>query len=118
MPKKKKLVGLVPPTYAEALKALQERIRTAQIKASLSVNEKLLELYWDIGKTIVEKQQEEGWGGKVIERMAKDLKAAFPKMRGLSFRNMLYMKQFFEAYPDLAISQQAAAKIPWGHNMV
>src|SRR3990172_9854241 len=105
MPKKKKLVGLVPPTYAETLKALQERIRTAQIKASLSINEKLLELYWDIGKTIVEKQKEEGWGSKVIDRMSKDLKAAFPRMTGLSSRNMLYMKQFAESYPDFAITQ-------------
>ena len=118
MSKKKKLVGLIPLTYAETLKALQERIRTAQIKASLSVNEKLLELYWDIGKTIVEKQKEEGWGSKVIDRMAKDLKTAFPRMTGLSTRNMLYMKQFAEAYPDFTITQQAAAKIPWGHNMV
>ena len=118
MSKKKKLVSLIPPTYAETLKALKERIRTAQIKASLRVNEELLKLYWDIGKTIVEKQKEEGWGSKVIDRMAKDLKAAFPKMTGLSVRNMLYMKQFAVAYPDFAITQQVAAKIPWGHNMV
>ncbi len=118
MSKKKKLVGLIPLTYAETLKALQERIRTAQIKASLSVNEKLLELYWDIGKTIVKKQKEEGWGSKVIDRMSKDLKAAFPRMTGLSSRNMLYMKQFAESYPDFAITQQAVAKIPWGHNVI
>lgn len=116
--KNKQPVSLIPSTYAETLKALKERIRIAQIKASLSVNEKLLELYWDIGKTIVEKQKEEGWGAKVIDRMAKDLKTAFPKMTGLSARNMLYMKQFAEAYPDFAITQQVAAKIPWGHNMV
>jgi len=118
MVKKKKTLSLIPSTYAETLNSLKERIRTAQIKASLSANEKLLELYWDIGKTIVEKQQEEGWGSKVIERMAKDLKAAFPRMTGLSLRNMLYMKQFFEAYPDLAITQQPVAKIPWGHNVI
>ncbi len=53
--------GLIPLTYAETLNALKERIRSAQIKASLSVNEKLLELYWDIGKTIIDKQKEEGW---------------------------------------------------------
>jgi predicted nuclease of restriction endonuclease-like (RecB) superfamily len=118
MVKKKKPLSLIPSTYAETLNALKERIRIAQVKASLSVNEKLLELYWDIGKTIIEKQEEEGWGSKIIEHMAKDLKAAFPRMTGLSPRNMLYMKQFAEAYPDFAISQQAAAKIPWGHNMV
>ncbi|MGD0665118.1 MAG: PDDEXK nuclease domain-containing protein [Rhabdochlamydiaceae bacterium] len=118
MIKKKKSLDLIPTTYAATINALKERIRTAQIKASLGVNEKLLELYWDIGKTIVEKQREEGWGAKIIERMAKDLKASFPKMSGLSSRNLLYMKQFYEAYPNMAITQQAAAKIPWGHNMV
>jgi|SRR5579872_3730294 len=109
---------LIHSTYAETLNALKERIRIAQVKASLAINEKLVELYWDIGKTIVEKQKEEGWGAKVIERMAKDLKSAFPRMKGLSPRNILYMKQFAEAYPNFSISQQAAAKIPWGHNMV
>lgn len=95
--------SLIPSTYAETLNALKERIHSAQIKASLSINEKLLELYWDIGKTIIDKQKEEGWGSKVIERMAKDLKAGFPKMTGFSPRNMLYMKQFAESYPDFAI---------------
>ena len=115
---KKKPVSLIPSTYAETLKALKERIRVAQIKASLCVNEKLLELYWDIGRTIIGKQKEEGWGSKVIDRMSKDLKDAFPGMTGLSSRNMLYMKQFAEAYPDFAITQQVVAKIPWGHNVV
>ena len=118
MVKKKKSLSIIPATYEKTINALKERIRTAQIKASLSVNEKMLELYWDIGRTIVEKQKVEGWGAKVIDRMAKDLKAAFPRMTGLSTRNMLYMKQFAEAYPDFAITQQVAAKIPWGHNMV
>ncbi len=110
--------SLTHSTYAETLNALKERIRMAQIKASLSVNEKLLELYWEIGKTIVEKRKEEGWGTKVIERMSQDLKAAFPRMTGLSFRNLSYMRQLAEAYPEVAILQQAAAKLPWGHNMV
>lgn len=112
----KKQLLPIPSSYAKTLDVLKERIRTAQIKASLSVNEKLIELYWDIGKIIVEKQQEEGWGTKVIDRMAKDLKKNFPKMTGLSPRNLLYMKQFFEAHADLIITQQPVAKIPWGHN--
>ena len=78
----------------------------------------MLELYWDIGKTIVEKQKEEGWGTKLIERMSKDLKSAFPKMTGLSARNMLYMRQFAEAYPDFTITQRVVAQIPWGHNVI
>lgn len=110
--------GLIPPTYAETLNVLKERIRSAQIKASLSVNEKLLELYWDIGKIIIDKQKEEGWGIKVIDRMARDLKVAFPKMTGFSVRNMLYMKQLAESYSDFAITQQVVAQIPWGSFLI
>ncbi len=117
MTKKKKSLNLNASSYAKTLNALKERIRAAQLKASLSVNEELIRLYWDIGKVILQKKKEEGWGAKVIDRMARDLKAAFPRMTGLSIRNVLYMKQFAAAYPDLAITQQAVAQIPWGHNV-
>jgi len=69
----------------------------------------LIKLYWDIGKTIVEKQQKEGWG-----KMSIDLRNSFPRMAGLSPRNLLYMRQFVEAYHDLEITQQVAAQIIWG----
>lgn len=108
----------LPKSYNETLIKIKERIRGAQIKASLKVNEELIKLYWDIGKTIVEKQQKEGWGAKVIEKMSIDLRSSFPRMAGLSPRNLLYMKQFVEAYHDLEITQQVAAQIPWGHNLV
>ncbi len=115
---KKKISRITLSTYEETVKELKERIRTAQIKASLSVNEKLIELYWDIGNTIVQKQKEEGWGSKIIGTLSKDLKTSFPRMAGLSPRNLLYMKQFAEAYPDFQITQQAVAKLPWGHNVI
>jgi predicted nuclease of restriction endonuclease-like (RecB) superfamily len=118
MVKKKRGVSLIPTSYAKTLNILKERIIAAQVKASLSVNEKLLELYWDIGRTIIDKQKEEGWGTKIIDRMANDLKAAFPRMKGLSPRNLLYMKQFAESYPEYPITQQPVAKIPWGHNVI
>ena len=109
---------IISSRYVELLDTLKEKIRYSQIKASVSVNIELIKLYWEIGLEIVQRQKEEGWGTKVIEKLAKDLKVTFPQMAGFSPRNLFYMKQFAEAYPEFAILQQAAAKIPWGHNMV
>lgn len=104
--------------YDDFLRELKERVRGAQIKAALSVNRELVLLYWHIGREILARQQQQGWGTKVIERLAKDLKAAFPDMKGFSARNLKYMRAFVEAYPDELFVQQAAAQIPWFHNCV
>ncbi|AFZ02278.1 PDDEXK nuclease domain-containing protein [Calothrix sp. PCC 6303] len=104
-------------SYDEFLRELKERIRSAQIKAALSVNRELVLLYWQIGREIIIRQQQQGWGAKVIERLAQDLKAAFPDMKGFSARNLKYMRAFTEAYPDEQIVQQVVALIPWGHNV-
>jgi predicted nuclease of restriction endonuclease-like (RecB) superfamily len=109
---------IIAAGYAELLDTLKAKIRSSQVKASVSVNTELIKLYWEIGLEIAQRQNDEGWGTKVIERLAKDLKRTFPQMAGFSPRNLFYMKQFAEAYPELAILQQAAAKIPWGHNML
>ncbi len=104
--------------YDDFLQELKERIRSAQVKAALSVNRELVLLYWQIGRETIIRQQQQGWGAKVIERLARDLKAAFPDMKGFSVRNLKYMRAFAEAYPDEQIVQQAAALIPWFHNCV
>lgn len=104
--------------YIELLDELKTKIRSSQLRASISVNTELIQLYWEIGLEILKKQKKEGWGTKVIDRLAKDLKESFPKIAGFSPRNLFYMKQFAEAYPESTILQQAAAKIPWGHNMI
>lgn len=108
----------LPDDYSEFLQALKERIRTSQIKAALAVNKELVLLYWQIGKDILERQEQEGWGAKVITTLAKDLKAEFPEMKGFSSRNLKYMRSFAAAYPDEQIVQQAAAQIPWFHNCI
>ena len=72
---------LVGKSYITALKTLKEKIRTAQIKASLSVNSEMIQLYWEIGKTIVENQSKQGWGKNIIGKLSKDLQNAFPNMR-------------------------------------
>lgn len=75
-------------------------------------------LYWHIGQEILKRQQEEGWGSKVVSRLAQDLKQEFPDMKGFSRTNLLYMRAFAEAYPDEAIVQRSAGLIPWRHNQV
>ncbi len=107
----------VPVGYAELLTDLKERIETAQLRASRSVNRELVLLYWQIGRDILTRQERESWGTKVIDRLAADLKRAFPDTRGFSPRNLKYMRAFAETWPDEAIVQQLVAQIPWGHNV-
>jgi predicted nuclease of restriction endonuclease-like (RecB) superfamily len=104
-------------SYQTLLADLKQRIRTAQVRAALAVNRELVLLYWGIGKEILARQGQEGWGTKVIDRLAKDLRSEFPTMQGLSPRNLKYMRALAEAWPDEAIVQQAVAQIPWGHNV-
>ncbi len=80
--------------------------------------QKLVLLYWQIGHDILTRQAEQGWGSKIIERLAQDLRATFPDMKGFSPRNLKYMRAFAEAWPDAEFVQQAAAQLPWGHNLV
>jgi len=103
--------------YAVWLTELKQRIQCAQQRASLSVNRELVLLYWNIGRDILERQQAQGWGAKIVDQLAKDLTAAFPEMKGFSRRNLLYMRSFAEQWPDAEFVQQAVAQIPWGHNI-
>ncbi len=108
-----------PPTgYAEWLTGLKIRIHTAQQRATLAVNRELVLLYWQIGRDILARQAEQGWGAKVIDRLAHDLHTAFPTMKGFSRANLMYMRAFAEAWPDEQIVQQAVGQLPWGHNLV
>ena len=106
-----------PAGYSKLLGDLKQRIQAAQLRASLAVNRELVFLYWQIGRDILARQERENWGAKVIDRLAGDLKAAFPEMKGFSPRNLKYMRAFAEAWPEEAIVQQLVAQIPWGHNV-
>lgn len=107
-----------PIGYAEWLAELKTRIHSAQQRATQAVNHELVALYWQIGRDILVRQAEQGWGAKVIERLAHDLRTAFPDMKGFSPRNLKYMRAFAEAWPDPEFVQQAVAQLPWGHNLV
>jgi predicted nuclease of restriction endonuclease-like (RecB) superfamily len=103
--------------YTSFLHDLRERIRGAQVRAALAVNGELVKLYWQIGRSILERQRQHGWGAKVIDRLSADLRGAFPGMKGFSPRNLKYMRAFAEAYPEEQFVQQVVAQIPWGHNV-
>ncbi|HYW09477.1 MAG TPA: PDDEXK nuclease domain-containing protein [Longimicrobium sp.] len=104
--------------YGELLESLKSRIRHARLRATLAVNRELVSLYWQIGREILVRQEAEGWGTKVIDRLAADLQREFPEMTGLSRTNLKYMRSLAEAYPGNEIGQQAVGQIPWGHNIV
>jgi predicted nuclease of restriction endonuclease-like (RecB) superfamily len=103
--------------YASLLAGLKERIRSARLKAAMGVNRELILLYWSIGRDILARQTAEGWGARIIDRLAEDLRRDFPEMTGLSPRNLKYMRAFAEAFPDEEIVQQLVAQLPWGHNV-
>lgn len=107
----------MPQQYTDWLAELKQRIHTAQQRASLRVNQELVSLYWQIGQDILTRQNEQGWGAKVIERLAHDLRIAFPEMKGFSPRNLKYMRAFAQAWQDQTIVQGVLAQLPWYHHL-
>jgi predicted nuclease of restriction endonuclease-like (RecB) superfamily len=107
-----------PAGYAAWLTELKASIQATQQRAALTVNSELISLYWRLGRDILQRQEKEGWGSKVIERLAHDLRVAFPDMKGFSRANLMYMRAFAEAWPEVAIVQQLVGQLPWGHNLV
>lgn len=109
----------LPSDYSAFLQSVKTQVQQTQLRALISVNEKLISLYWRIGKDIIALQDKEGWGAGTIEQLSRDLQAAFPLMKGFSTRNLQYMRTFAAAYPDEEVfTQQAVAQIPWGHHTV
>lgn len=109
--------GELPENYAATLKALKSRIRTERLHVVMAANAAMVLLYWDIGRAILERQKNEGWGAKVIDRLSADLREAFPDMKGLSPRNLKYMRAFAAAWPDKKLVQEPLAQIPWYHHI-
>jgi predicted nuclease of restriction endonuclease-like (RecB) superfamily len=107
-----------PEGYALWLADLKARIYSSQQRAAHAVNTELLQLYWQIGREILARQAAQGWGTKVVERLAHDLRAEFPEMSGFSRSNLLFMRMFAEAWPEDAVVSQAVGQLPWGHNRV
>ena len=107
----------LPDNYPEFIADIKQRIRHQRIKTLLNANVEMTMLYWHIGSVVLQKQETEGWGAKVIDRMAYDLKNEFPDMSGFSPRNIKYMRAFAEAWVDVELMQRTVAQIPWRSNI-
>lgn len=111
--------------YKQWLTDLKFRIRNSQIKAALKVNTELINLYWELGKEIVSKQEQSQWGDGLIKQLSSDLQQEFPEMKGFSTTNIKYIKRWYSFYnQDITIGQQVVdqlretvSQIPWGHNL-
>lgn len=101
--------------YVQLLEQIKTDILQTQLKAVAAVTTELTMLYWRIGKHLSEKMAIEGWGSKVIDNIAQDLKELFPQLAGFSLRNLRYMRKFAETYEEVNFAM-AIAKLPWGHN--
>jgi predicted nuclease of restriction endonuclease-like (RecB) superfamily len=105
----------LPKDYAAALAEIKDRVRQERLRVVLAANSAMVLLYWDIGRVILDRQAREGWGARVIDRLAEDLQAAFPEMRGLSPRNLLFMRAFADEYRERQKVKQLVSLLPWGH---
>ncbi len=107
----------LPAGYGNAFAQIKRRIEDGRLETVLAANAAMTSLYWEIGRVILGRQDAEGWGAKIIDRLSFDLRQAFPDMSGLSPRNLKYMRAFAAAWPDLAIVQRSLHKLPWGVNI-
>lgn len=105
-------------SYAELLDAVKRRIASAQRRVATAINSELVLTYWGIGRDILERQEREGWGAEVIERLADDLRTEMSGgARGLSRRNLFYMRRFAALWPEPGKVQTLSAQIGWTHHI-
>lgn len=104
--------------YTNLLQEVKQRIRSAQYEALKAVNKELINLYWDIGKMIAERQKKHGWGKAIVETLARDLQTEFPGMQGFSVQNLWYMRQFYAEYSDNEKLQPLVGEISWAKHLI
>ncbi len=109
---------LLPSGYGDLLQTVKKRIQESRILAYRAVNKELIQLYWNIGREIAERQAREGWGKSIVERLSHDLREEFSGTSGFSSQNLWYMRQFYSEYKDHPDLQQLVGEIPWGQNLL
>ena len=107
----------MPSWYPELLASVAGRVTVGRSRAIAAVNQDLVSTYWEIGRDILDRQQLEGWGARVIDRLSADLRTQFPQAKGFSPRNLKYMRAFAETWADSAIVQAPLAQLPWYHHI-
>lgn len=108
---------VLPHDYRNVLSEIKKRISQTRLRTALAANSQMVLLYWDIGRLILQRQQSEGWGAKIIDRLSQDLRISFPDMSGFSPRNLKYMRAFSAAWVDNRIVQRTVAQLPWRSNL-
>jgi predicted nuclease of restriction endonuclease-like (RecB) superfamily len=111
----------LPADYPQFLEEVKRAVARARSRAALAVSAAVLAAYWEIGSGILAREEREGWGAKVVDRLAADLRRAFPDMTGLSPRNLRYMREFARQWPAASADemlQQPAARLPWTHHII
>lgn len=107
----------LPIEYRIVLESIVDKIKAAQTRAMVAVNQELIQIYRDIGKTIYDQQEESKWGASIVEQLAKDLQTSFPGMKGFSSRNLWRMKDFYLSYRGSEKLTTLSAEISWSHNV-
>lgn len=111
------LLSKLPSDYGAFLEDLKARVRSAQLRAGFAANRELVRLYWSLGRDILARQEQAGWGAKIIDQLSADLMRAFPTLRGFSSRNLKYMRAFAKAWPEEQIVQDRLAQLTWFHQI-
>lgn len=104
--------------YGDFLKDIKQRIRSAQYEALKAVNKEMIALYWDIGRMIIERQKQHGWGKSIVETLAQDLQREFPGVQGYSVQNLWYMRQFYDEYNGNTNLQPLVGEISWAKHLI
>jgi len=104
--------------YTNFLVELKQKIHEAQYEAMKQVNKALLNLYWEIGKSILEQQEQHSWGKSVVESLAEDLEKEFPGIKGFSVSNLWRMRNFYEVYSKSSKLAPLVREIGWSHNIL
>ncbi len=105
----------LPDGYEGLFQEVKVKIQQTRLRVVLAANAAMVMLYWEVGQSILQRQSEQGWGARVVDRLADDLRGAFPEMKGFSPRNLLFMRGFAQAWPDMEIVKQRVSQLPWGH---
>ena len=113
----------IPRGFAEVFSELKQKIQNARLSAAITVNQRLIKLYWEIGKIIFEIQQTQKWGSRDIESLGNELQKEFPGISGFSRSNLFKMRAFYLSYKKVSqtvkqFEELPVSQIPWGHNVI
>ena len=109
---------IIDEDYISLIHGIKQQIKSAQLKAHLTVHTQLIQMYWAIGKELVARQKTKQWGSTYLDQVSKDLAIEFATMQSFSKRNLEGMINFSEHYATIEFAAQAVPQLPWGHIVI